>query len=55
MSEYLIAIYGGLAATFASLVASFSGGGLSLILFPILLLFSKKIGLEQKEKREFTI
>ncbi len=37
MNEYVIAFQGGLAATFATLVASFSGGGLSLILFPILL------------------
>ena len=40
MNEIVIAFQGGLAATFASLIASFSGGGLSLVLFPILLLIT---------------
>lgn len=37
MTEWLTSIGGGFAALIASLVASFSGGGLSLILFPVLL------------------
>jgi len=40
LSENIIALQGGLAATLASLIASFSGGGLSLILFPVLLFFA---------------
>lgn len=40
MSENIIALQGGVAATLASLIASFSGGGLSLILFPVLLFFA---------------
>ena len=40
MSELYIAILGGLAAMLASIIAAFSGGGLSLILFPVLLIIA---------------
>ena len=40
MTEWLMPIGGGVAAMLASLIAAFSGGGLSLILFPVLLAIS---------------
>ena len=40
LEDWVIPIYGGIAALGASLIAAFSGGGLSLLLMPVLLLLT---------------